>query len=51
VFIKKLQDENEELKHSTTRLKLQEEELQDLRLKAKIWETIEQKWTKAFVSS
>jgi len=47
VFIKKLQDENEELKGSTTQLKLQDEELQDSRQQTKIWETIERKWTKA----
>jgi hypothetical protein len=38
VLIKKLQDENEELKGSTTWLKLQDEELQNLRQKVKIWE-------------
>ncbi len=47
VLIKKLQDENEELKGSTTRLKSQDEELQDLRQKAEIWQTIERKWTQA----
>ncbi len=47
VFIKKRQDENEELKGSTTHLKSHDEELQDLRLKAEIWETTERKWTKA----
>ncbi len=47
MFIKKLQDENEELKGSTTSLKLQDEELQDSRQKAEIQETIERKWTKA----
>ncbi len=31
VFIKKLQDENEELKGSTTRLKLQDEKLKNLK--------------------
>ncbi len=31
LFIKNLQDENEKLKGSTTRLKLQDEELQNLR--------------------
>jgi hypothetical protein len=36
VFIKKLQDENEELKGSIARLKLQDEKLQNLRQKAKI---------------
>jgi hypothetical protein len=36
VFIKKLHDENEELKGSTTPLKSQDEELQNLRQKAKI---------------
>jgi hypothetical protein len=44
VFIKKLQDENEELKGSTTWLKAQDEELQDLRKKVEIWKTIERKW-------
>ncbi len=47
IFIKKLQDENDELKNSTTWQKSQEEELQDSRQKVEIWETIEQKWTKA----
>ncbi len=47
MFIKKLQDENEELNNSTTWLKLQEEELQDLRQKFEIWETTKRKWTKA----
>jgi hypothetical protein len=42
-----LQDENEELKGNTTWSKLQDEKLKDLRHKAKIWETIERKWTKA----
>ncbi len=31
MFIKKLQDENEELKGSTTQLKSHDDELQDLR--------------------
>ncbi len=43
----KLQDENEEFKGSTSHLKSQDEELQDLRQKAKIWETIEKKWIEA----
>ncbi len=47
MFIKKLQDENEDLKGSTTPLKSQDGELQNLKQKAKIWETIERKWTKA----
>jgi hypothetical protein len=47
MFIKKLQDENEELEGSIARLKSQDEDLQDLRYKAEIWETIERKWTKA----
>ncbi len=47
VLIKKLQDENEELKGSTTQLKSQDEELQDLRHKFKIQETAKRKWTKA----
>ncbi len=46
-LIKKLQDQNEELKGSTTRLKSQDEELQDLRQKSKIQETTKRKWTKA----
>jgi hypothetical protein len=47
VLIKKLQDENEELRGNTTWLKSHDEELQDLRQKAKTWETIKRKWTKA----
>ncbi len=47
MFIKKLQDDNEEFKGSTTQLKSQDEELHDLRQKAKIWETTKKKWTKA----
>ncbi len=43
MFIKKLQDDNEELKGSTTQLKSKEEKLQ----KAEILETIKRKWTKA----
>jgi len=39
MFFKKLQDENEELKGSITRLKLQDEKLQDLKKKVEIWET------------
>ncbi len=46
VFIKKLQDENEELYGSTTQLKLLDEELQDLKHKVEIQETIEKKWIK-----
>jgi hypothetical protein len=34
MFIKKLQDDNEEFKGSTTQLKLQVEELQNLKQKA-----------------
>ncbi len=47
MLIKKLQDENEKLKGSTTQLKSQDEKLQDSRQKAEIWETIERKWTRA----
>ncbi len=47
MFIKKLQDENEELKGSITQLKLQEEKLQDLMQKAKMWETTKKKWIEA----
>jgi hypothetical protein len=49
VFIKKLQDEIEELKGNTTWLKSQDEELQDLMQKSKIWETIERKWTEVLL--
>jgi hypothetical protein len=45
IIIKKIHDENEELKGSTTQLKLQDEELQNLRQKVEIWETAERKWT------
>ncbi len=47
VFIKKLHDENEELKGSTTWLKLLDEKLENLKQKVEIQETIERKWTKA----
>ncbi len=47
MFFKKLQDENEELKGSITRLKLQDEKLQDLKKKVEIWETTQRNWTKA----
>ncbi len=47
MFIQKLQDENEEFKGSTTRLKLQDEKLQNLRLKVEIWEIVERKRIKA----
>ncbi len=47
MFIKTFQDENEELKGSTTQLKSQVEKLQDLRQKAKIQETTKRKWTEA----
>jgi hypothetical protein len=47
VFIKKLQDENEELKGRIAQLKLQDEKLQDLRHKVTIWETTKKKWTYA----
>ncbi len=47
VFIKKLQDENEKLKGNTTQLKSHDEEMQNLRQKAKIQETTKRKWTKA----
>jgi hypothetical protein len=43
-LINKLQDDNEEFKGSTSQLKSQDEELQDLRHKSKIWETIKMKW-------
>ncbi len=49
MFIKKLQDEIEELKGNTTWLKSQDEELQDLMQKSKIWETIERKWTEVLL--
>ncbi len=47
VFIKKLQDQNGELKSNTSQLKLQKEELHDLKQKAKIWETTKHKWINA----
>jgi len=47
ILIKKLQDENEELKGSTTFLKSQDEELRNLWQKDEIWETTKRKWTKA----
>ncbi len=47
VIIKKLHDENDELKGSTTRLKLHDEQLQNLKQKVEIWETIERKWIEA----
>ncbi len=43
VFIKKLHDENEELKGSKSQLKSQEEELHDFKQKVEIWKTIERK--------
>ncbi len=43
MFIKKLQDDNEELKGSTTWLKSQDEKLQNLRLKVEIWKTMKRK--------
>ncbi len=43
-IIKNLQDENEELKGSTTRLKLQDEKLHNLMQKVEIQETIDKKW-------
>ncbi len=46
-FIKKLHDENEELKGSTTWLKSQDEELHDLKQKSKIQETTKRKWIEA----
>ncbi len=49
MFIKKLQNENEEFKGSATRLKSQDEEQQDLKQKARIWETIERKWIEALL--
>ncbi len=45
VLIKKLKDENEKFKGSMTRLKSHDEESQDLRSKAEIWETTKRKWT------
>ncbi len=45
VFIKKLKDENEELKGSTTWLKSQYEEMEDVKQEEIFWETTERKWT------
>jgi hypothetical protein len=47
MLIKKSQDENEELKGNTSQSKSQDEELQDLRQKSKIWETTKRKWIEA----
>ncbi len=47
MFTKKLQNGYEKLKGSTSRLKLQDEELQNLKQKAEIQEIIERKWIKA----
>ncbi len=47
MFTKKLQGQNEEFKGSITRLKLHDEELQDLRQKSKIQETTKGKWIEA----
>ncbi len=47
ILIKKLQDDNEELKGSTSLLKSQYEELYNLKEKVKIWETIERKQIEA----
>ncbi len=50
LFIKKLKDDNEELKGSIAQLKTQDE-LQNLKQKANIWETTKRKWTKTIVFS
>ncbi len=47
IFIKKRQDENEELKGSTIELKSQDEKLQNLKQKVQIWEIIKRKWIEA----
>ncbi len=47
VFIKKLQDDNDEFKGSTTPLKFQDEKLYNSRQKVEIWETTWRKWTYA----
>ncbi len=47
MFIKKLQDENEELKDNTTQLKSQDEKKKHLKQKVESWETTERKWTQA----
>ncbi len=44
IFIKKLQDENEELKDNTSWQKSQDEKLENSKQKAEIWETIERRW-------
>ncbi len=46
VLIKKMQDENENLKGCIAWLKLQDEKLQDLK-KVEIWETTKRKWIEA----
>ncbi len=40
-LIQKLQNENKELKVSTTWMKSQDEKLQELKQKIEVWETIE----------
>ncbi len=45
-LILKIKEENEELKEKTRLMKFQIEELKELRNSAKVWETIEIKWTK-----
>ncbi len=47
--IQKLQDENKELKVSTTWMKSQHEKLQELKQKDEIQETITRKWAKALL--
>ncbi len=49
ILIKKLEGDNEELKGNTTHLKSQDEKLQNLRHKVKIWETTKRKWTKTLL--
>ncbi len=47
ILIKKLYDENEKFKGSTTWLKSHDEKLQNLRQKVKIQETIKREWIEA----
>ncbi len=47
MLFQKLQDENKELKVSTTRMKSQTKKLQKLKQKAKVQETTKRKWLEA----
>ncbi len=44
-----MQDENKELKVTTSLMKSHAKELQEMKQKAEVWETIERKWAKALL--